>query len=685
MFFTKKPITKKFFLLFVAVLFAGFLFFPQKSQAAENDTYPKLANYFTGWDLTNADIGQLAKWDLVILTPQAVERQPKILTTLRQKNPRIKILVYVLMEEINNEMPIINASPFYQQIYQKVNQNNWWLKTADGQHVAWWPKTWMINVTNSNAKEAWNDFLPQLVYNNFLTNNDWDGVFFDNVWDNVSWLNKPIDTNNDSLADSPALMDQRWQEGITKVLTAIKKLAPDKIIVINANSNNYNNLLNGRMKENFPNQSEGYWTGAMKNYLTSQVGYQPQYYIINSNTKNTGSKDDYRNFRFGLTSTLLGNGYYSFDYGDQGHTNVWWFDEYNFFLGKGVSDPKNLLAADSKEVKPGVWQRDFQNALVIVNSTEQAQKINFDEEYEKIKGSQDTSTNNGSIVKSLTLKAHDGVILLRRIEEIKNTPYYNGSFVRAFNKLGDSVRNGFFIYDKQFKGNTLVAKKDINKDGRLETISADLAKISIFDANNILLDSFYPYGQAYNKGLNFAITDFENDGFFEIVTGTMRGYAPLVKVFNYKGEAQGEGFYAYAKTYLGGVNVAAGDTNGNGQKEIVTGAGYMGGPQVRIFDKNGKILSGGFFAYSKDFRGGVNVACGDIDGNGIDEIVTGAGYGGSSHVRYFNSKFQPLSPGFWAFGKNSKTGVRVFLNDLDGDGKQEILAASPDTFTTAIK
>ncbi|MCX6743268.1 MAG: FG-GAP-like repeat-containing protein, partial [Candidatus Parcubacteria bacterium] len=191
-------------------------------------------------------------------------------------------------------------------------------------------------------------------------------------------------------------------------------------------------------------------------------------------------------------------------------------------------------------------------------------------------------------------------------------------------------------------------------------------------------------GQNYNNVINFAITDFENDGFFVIITGTMRGYAPLVKVFNYKGEAQGEGFYAYAKTYLGGVNVAAGSTTGNGQKEIVTGAGYMGGPQVRIFDKNGKVLSGGFFAYGKDFRGGVNVACGDIDGNGIDEIVTGAGYGGSSHVRYFNSKFQPLSPGFWAFGKDSKTGARVFLNDLDGDGRKEILAASPDTFTTAL-
>ena len=97
-------------------------------------------------------------------------------------------------------------------------------------------------------------------------------------------------------------------------------------------------------------------------------------------------------------------------------------------------------------------------------------------------------------------------------------------------------------------------------------------------------------------------------------------------------------------------------------------------------DLNGRVLSGGFFAYDKNFRGGVYVACGDIDGDGVDEIVTGAGVGGSSHVRMFNSKFEPLNPGFWAFEKNSRTGVQVYLSDLDKNGKKEILASTPNSF-----
>lgn len=676
---------QSFILLVIVIITSGFVW-PKKS-LAQHDDYPKLANYYLAWDIDDEEINQLAKWDIVILSPQALERNPQILTKLKQKNPKIKILAYVLIQEITNNSQIVAASDLYQKIYNTVDKNNWWLKTADGQHVNWWPNTWMINpalIAPKNNGQNWADFLPQFVFDNILKNNDWDGTFYDNAWPEVSWLNQPIDFDNNGIADSAIFMDNKWQEGIKQILQKTKDLAPDKLIIVNNNSNLYNQNLNGRMQENFPAQKEGEWTGSVNNYINNNLGYQPKYFIINTTTQNTGNKENYQAFRYGLTSTLLGDGYYSFDYGDQAHESLWWYDEYNFFLGQSVSNIKNLLEQNSQQIKPGVWQRDFQNASIIVNSTNSEQKINFSEDYEKIKGSQDPVTNNGSIVRSVTLKANDGIILLRKIQDIKQSPYYNGSFVRVFDPAGDTVRNGFFIYNKQFKGGNVLAKEDINKDGITEIIVADLSKITIYDQNKKVLNTFYPYGTKYTKGLNFAITDFENDGYKEIVTGTMRGSAPLVKIYNYKGEAINKGFYAYSKNYLGGVNVAVGDLNGNGQKQIVTGAGYLGGPQIRIFDINGKVLSGGFFAYAKTFRGGVNVACGDIDGNGVDEIVTGAGYGGSSHVRMFNSKFEALNIGFWAFGKETRTGVRVVLNDLDGDGKKEILAASPDTFATAF-
>ena len=96
------------------------------------------------------------------------------------------------------------------------------------------------------------------------------------------------------------------------------------------------------------------------------------------------------------------------------------------------------------------------------------------------------------------------------------------------------------------------------------------------------------------------------------------------------------GFMAYDPSYTGGVWVAAGDVNGDGFADIVTGAGIGGGPHVNVFDgRTGQSIMA-FFAYADSLRDGVTVAATDINGDGRAEIVTGAGLGGAPHVRAFN-------------------------------------------------
>ena len=66
----------------------------------------------------------------------------------------------------------------------------------------------------------------------------------------------------------------------------------------------------------------------------------------------------------------------------------------------------------------------------------------------------------------------------------------------------------------------------------------------------------------------------------------------------------------------------------DGSVEIVTGTENGGGPQLRIFNKDGNLIHPGFFAYDTKFRGGVNVAIGDLNGDNVNEIIAGAGVGG---------------------------------------------------------
>ena len=74
---------------------------------------------------------------------------------------------------------------------------------------------------------------------------------------------------------------------------------------------------------------------------------------------------------------------------------------------------------------------------------------------------------------------------------------------------------------------------------------------------------------------------------------------------------------------------------GDGRADIITGTTREGGP-VRVFTIGGpgsvtELTS--FFPYFDAFRGPVRVAAADVNGDGQPEIITGAGPGGGPHVR----------------------------------------------------
>src|SRR5438045_2255137 len=68
------------------------------------------------------------------------------------------------------------------------------------------------------------------------------------------------------------------------------------------------------------------------------------------------------------------------------------------------------------------------------------------------------------------------------------------------------------------------------------------------------------------------------------------------------------------------------------------GGGPGGSPRVQVFDTTSGALLGDFQAFEPDFSGGVNVAVGDVNNDGLADVVVGAGQGGGPRVRVISGQ-----------------------------------------------
>jgi lipoprotein-anchoring transpeptidase ErfK/SrfK len=204
-----------------------------------------------------------------------------------------------------------------------------------------------------------------------------------------------------------------------------------------------------------------------------------------------------------------------------------------------------------------------------------------------------------------------------------------------------------------------------------EVQAASTNELKTFDQAGQEIGSFIPFPE--NAPGSLATADLGQDGVAEIVVGAGPNGQPIVRVFRQDGSKIGE-FMAYNENFRGGVNVAVCDLDQDGKSEIITGAGYTGGPHIRVFSNLGVPTGVSFFAYDPNFRGGVNITCGDITNDGIPEIVTGAGITGGPHIRVFNSQGLMLDEAF-SGSATDPTGTFVALGDTDGDDIPEVLAS----------
>jgi hypothetical protein len=190
-----------------------------------------------------------------------------------------------------------------------------------------------------------------------------------------------------------------------------------------------------------------------------------------------------------------------------------------------------------------------------------------------------------------------------------------------------------------------------------------------------------PALQTGTGGASIAIGDLNPEGGNiarnEYVIATGPGTEGTVSVFSLLGTRENQ-FVAFAG-YRGGLHVAVGDVIGTTRPEIIVATAGAGPSVVGVFTPDGQLLRA-FYPFGEGYRGGLNVAAGNVlnDANPLDigtggggpqpavksEIIVGAALGNAPHVKVLDGDGNDLRS-FFAFDAGYLGGVTVAAASID--------------------
>ncbi len=228
-----------------------------------------------------------------------------------------------------------------------------------------------------------------------------------------------------------------------------------------------------------------------------------------------------------------------------------------------------------------------------------------------------------------------------------------------------TVAYSFLAYDKGFDGGVRVDMADLNGDGVADLIVAPgpskapvSLPVKVYDGRDLhLLVEFQPF-PGFKGGLLARGTDLTKDG--RALVAVTADDSNHIKVYDLaQGKEVGSFFAHDPKRVTGGVRIAWGDINADGVPDILA----VNGPSntvttVKVFNgKNAEVLTE-FPVLDGKYKGGAFVAAVDLTGNGQTNPVISLDAGAVPLVRVFDGKGKPLVE-WLAFDEKFRGGVRV--------------------------
>jgi hypothetical protein len=374
----------------------------------------------------------LARYDVVILDSEWGHRMPhSYFARLRSAHPGVCLLAYVDLVDMPERLGTRRYWADRYALWQFQSSTtsrfpkHWMARTSGGRVVSEYPHTSMANLTDHAPRvdgQTYAEYAAQWVVRRVWSSGAWDGIYLD-VWGDRIYTADVSDwDSNGDHVDEPAdvIYGARnpWARGLYEAERIMRDGMPHAVLVANGDRSLAPGTLDGRAWESFLDpESRRPLAQDFRDYvrISAEAGQrQPGVSLtINVRRSSKDSPPDRRTARFHLAATLMQNGFWApmgADYGEPARY-AWLLPGGGGYLGQPVTAEPGWAAINEPFqggvglLAPGLYRRDFQNGIVLLNRGQDTRTVTLGEAY---------ATLVGEPVSTVSLPPDDGLILLRR-------------------------------------------------------------------------------------------------------------------------------------------------------------------------------------------------------------------------------------------------------------------------------